>query len=301
MKKRTRKPPRQDFIQHFLTRVGSLQKSKAQLALKILRFIWDGLNQTQIAKELDTDRQQVNYWVSKFSAWGWIIPRVPKNDRAPGKYYKLSEPCQKFLTADEEQRLRIILEHRNRVDRLGFEAEILEADALGLERLKGILRKVNGLKNWNKYTGIYEDVSIEVQAGVKPRDKIVIWAGKQWGGRNSVEIVSKAQSACETYVRMLERDFGLKLSGLRLMKGYEFVPGNVDPYVRFWAAQHSKMENGIAKIDHSPRGGEKGELEFKIAEAFDDYAALPTNIRLLLAQQREIVSKLEEFLGRLPK
>jgi hypothetical protein len=301
VKKPTRKSLSQDFIHYFLTRVGSPQKNKAKLVLQILRFLWDGLNQTQIARELGTDRQQVNYWVSKFRTWGWIVPSVPANDRAPGKYYKLTEPCQKFLTASEQERFRIILERSNRVDHLGFEADMYGADAGGLNRLKALLRKADGLKNWNKYTGIHEDVSIELQEGVKPFDKIVIWAGKRWGGRSSAEMVSKAQTACQTYANMLEKKFGLSLSALRIMEGCEFKPGNVDAFVRFWAGQHSKTENGVAKIDHSPKGGENGELEYKIAEAFDDYVNLPTSIRLFLDQQHEIISKLDAFLERFGK
>jgi len=303
--KRASPQPCRNFGQEFLTSVGGLQTAKGRLALAILRLLQSGLNQTQISKSLHLKRRQnVNFWVKKFSSWGWLVCDTAPNDRSGGKYYRLSNVCLNFLTTSEEDALRAVLASRDRVDNLRFEAVVLDADQAGWERLKSKLESVPGVRNWNRYvsmSGEFDGWTVEVHEG-KVR-KVLFLAGKRYGGRNGLELVSRVHTDCEVYARQLSEKFGLNLSPVSKIEGSgEFVAGAISPAVKLLAARNSEMENDVAKEDHSHPHRTEGEIEFKDAEVFDAYTHLPLLVRNDIARQENLdrkVSSLTERLERL--
>jgi DNA-binding MarR family transcriptional regulator len=294
---------RQNLGRDFLTTGGLPRNPKDAMILEILRLFGAGRSQTQVADILGLSRQKVNYWAGILEEHGHISPDPDGKNTSGGKYYKLSEKCQKLLSASAKEFLDAVLESRLRVEHLNFEAEILEKDAEGLKRLKHVLTKVDGIRHWNRYAGTHEDVSFELHEGIKGCDKLVIHAGKNWIGKSSAELVSRAQTACEGYARIIERAFKLRLSPLRLAgleegKGprWEFAIRG-DPVIRLLMRVYRKIRTESAQADHSSPHPD-GEVDYLDPELFDDYVRLPAYVRMFLDQQYEIVSKLDALLAQ---
>jgi len=292
----------QNFGRDFLTTVGLPRNSKDATILEILRHLGAGRSQTQVAHALGMSRQKVNYWAGILEELGHVRAVTPGKNTSGGKYYELSEKCQKLLSASAKEFLDAVLQSRLRVEHLNFEAEILEKDAEGFKRLKHVLRKVDGIEHWNRYAGTHNDVSFELHEGIKGCDKLVIHAGKNWVGKSSAELVSRAQTACEGYARIIERAFKLRLRPLRLAgledgKGprWEFAIRG-DPVIRLLMRVYRKIRTESAQADHSSPHPD-GEVDFLDPELFDDYVRLPAYVRMFLDQQYEIVSKLEALLA----
>lgn len=287
----------------FLTTPGIPSNSKDAMVLEILRLLGAGRSQTQVADMLGLSRQKVNYWAGILEELGHIRPVHIGNNTSGGKYYRLSDKCQKLLSASAKEFLDAVLESRLRVEHLDFEADIVEKDSEGFERLKHVLKKVHGIEHWNRYAGTHDDVRLEVHEGIKGFDKLVIHAGKQWVGKSSAELVSRAQTACEGYACIIERAFKLtltplRLSGLRDAKGprWEFAIKG-DPVIRLLMRVYRKIRTDSAQADHSSPHPD-GEVDYFDPELLDDYLRLPAYVRMFLDQQYEIVSKLDALLAR---
>jgi hypothetical protein len=271
--------------------------------LNILSGVRRGLNGKSIAGELEVSKQKVSWWLRKFVKWGWIIPTVPETNRAPGgKYYKLSETCKRFLSTTEDQIQQRVLEVLPRLEHVDFDSVILEADGAGLERLRCLLRKVDGIRNWVKHTGAPEGVSFELHETPKQR-KLVFHAPTVWGGSTHGEMVSRAQSFLEGYARRLERTFGLELAPLQLSwvasgkKPRWEGAVNGGPLLQLMMARNGKLRNGSAQGDGSwPHN--LGDLDWTDLDKFDKFVHFLENLDVFGEQQREMLNRMVRVEGK---
>jgi hypothetical protein len=294
-----------------LTTLGALRDSKARFALMILRYLMSGLNQSQVADQMNLrHRQNISYWVDKFERLGWIICTSPENSTSSGKYYRLSEACLKFLSASDDEFFRAALESQNRVDNLRFEAALLGGNAEGWELLKSKLTQKDGMRNWNRWVsgrGEFDGWTIEMHEGRER--KLLVLAGKRYGGRSAEEIRSRVQTDCEAYVRLLGEQFALKFTPVSWVEGTgEYVMGSSDAVFKVLAARNSKLENDAAKVDHSHPHRRVGEAEAKDAAVFNAYTHLPQILEKdiivrekQLLEQQKLEGKVSSLAERLDK
>jgi len=201
----------------FLTK-PDLPNSKDVMILEILKLLGAGRYQSQTAKTLGLSRQRVSYWAGVLEELGHIRHVLVGKSTSGRKYYELSDKSKKLLSTSVSESLDAMLESCLHVEHLDFVADILEKDSEGFNRLKDVLKKAgrDGIEHWNRYASTYDDVSFDLHEGINGCDKLVIRAGKTWIGKSSADLVSRAQTACEGYARIIERTFKLRLSPLFL-------------------------------------------------------------------------------------
>jgi len=288
------------FSQEFLAKVGGLQEAKARQALTILRLLMAGLIGSEVADALKLkNRQNAYWWIDKFEKFGWIYCTSPENSRSSGKRYRLTNACQKFLTASDRELLEAALASRNRVDNVRFEAVLLSEDCGGWELLKSKLTRKDGMRNWDRWaskTGEFDGWTIEAHEGNERR--IMVIAGKRYGERNGEDLLSRVQTDAECFVRQLGERFGLKFAPLMKVHGTaEYLLGSNSVF-RVLAARNSLLENDVAKEDHSHPNRKRGEGEAKDAEVFDAFTHLPQILLRDVELREQTDAKVSELAGR---
>ncbi|MGB8032804.1 MAG: winged helix-turn-helix domain-containing protein [Nitrososphaeraceae archaeon] len=245
-------------------------------------MIEEGLRASEIANNLNLDKQLISYHIRRLKECGYVTEIV----RDVFKLLEVTQPGKKFLAMYENA-----LSHRTpvcRAENIRFKAEIIKMPSSVVD-----WRKIE-MNNWGKYVSQSEDIKVHINMGKIPTIEFI---PGPVDGDNPDSLRLRLLQDCTDVARNLEDRLDMKLGRLELSSRGEWVI--YDPVARAFSKYTGQVNvKGIGKVNASgPR--HIGEFEFHDPRAAADYLAMPRRIDKI-EQRIDKVFKLPNKKVRLP-
>jgi DNA-binding MarR family transcriptional regulator len=229
-------------------------------------MIEEGLRASEIAKNLNLDKQLISYHIRRLKERGYVIEIV----RDAFKLLEVTQPGKNFLVQyenEKEKEKEALNQPICRLENIRFKAHVIRMPAISTD-----WKKVE-MNNWSQYGFNIDSIRIHLNHGGSPSIEFIPSA---IDNDDPYKLHTMVLYDCTQVAKKLEETLDMEFDRLELSSKAEFV--YYDPFAKAFCKFNGQLTvDGIGKVNASkPR--KIGELEFHDPRALADYMAMPRRL-----------------------